>query len=614
MSSGVGVQRGRETGVSSRLMLMPEHRKAYKAGLSILPAETFVRKSSFLLTVLVLLAAFSAAQKPAAEKTEPGRRAPAASAKLLPPAVSKVARLVDPERIRAHVRFLADDLLEGRGTGQRGGDIAALYIATQFALYGLMPAGDDGTFMQKVALVGITGDPQTTVSLVPTAGQPTNLKLYDDIVAVDETQNQADDVDADLVFVGYGIEAPEYKWDDYKGEDVRGKVLLMLVNQPPSDDPSFFKGKALTYYGRWAYKYEEAARKGAAGVILVHETQMASYGWDVVKSSWSGELAYLEAGGAPKLKLASWIQLEIARKIAADSGQDLDQLMVRARSRDFQPVPLPFRVKAHMVNKVRPLVASNVVAMLPGSDPRLKDQAVLYTAHWDHFGIHPDRPSGNIYHGAIDNATGCGVLLETARAYARSSQKPKRSIIFASTAAEEQGLRGSEYLGKHPPVPAARITLALNFDMVAPYGIPEELEVAGAERTTFYLTVETMAKAFRMKIVPDSNPGAGYYYRSDHFPLAKLGIPAFWLKEGLKFEGHPRDWGEQLEKKYIQNQYHQPSDKYHADWDFSGDAKMARLGIALGWEAANQSKLIQWRPGDEFESARKASEGTGMRP
>src|SRR5581483_2073116 len=326
--------------------------------------------------------------------------------RLSPPAF-KAMQTIDPERIRAHVRFLADDLLEGRGTGQRGGDIAAQYIATQFALYELKPARDNGTYMQKVPMDGVTTLPESTFSLVPNGAQPMRLKLLDEYVASNQTQQAQSDVNADIVFVGYGIEAPEYNWNDYKNTDVKGKVLLMLVNEPPSEDPRFFKGKALTYYGRWIYKYEEAACKGAVGVIFVHKTDMASYGWEVVRNSWSGESAYLKAEDAPKLTVASWIQLDVARKLTAFSGMDLDKMMSDARSPDFRPVPLSARLQAHLVSAIRPFDSNNVIAMLPGSSPRLKDQAVLYTAHYDHLGISPNQPGDKIYNGANDNATGC---------------------------------------------------------------------------------------------------------------------------------------------------------------------------------------------------------------
>jgi Zn-dependent M28 family amino/carboxypeptidase len=525
----------------------------------------------------------------------------------LPGAAFAAIQTIDPERIRAHVRFLSHDLLEGRGTGQRGGDIAAEYIATQFALYGLKPAGDGGGYLQKVPMVGITPAPETAFSLVSSNGNTTDLKPLEQYVAYDQTQQPESEVDADIVYVGYGIEAPEYKWDDYKGADVRGKVLLMLVNEPPSDDVNFFKGKALTYYGRWTYKYEEAARRGAVGAILIHQTEMASYPWEVVRNSNSGEKSYLRLDGTPKLKAASWVQVEVAKQIAAASGMDLDKMMADARSRTFHPVTLPVKLKAHMVSKIRPFESNNVLAMLPGSDGKLKDEAVMYTAHYDHLGVRPDMPGDNIYNGANDNATGCGILLELARTYSEAGQRPRRSILFASVTAEEQGLLGSEYLGKHPPVPAGKISLDLNYDDIPPLGSPEEVEVSGSERTTFYPTIEAMAKTFRLKIRPDSRPEAGHYYRSDHFSLARVGIPAFSVNEGTKYKGHDAAWGMQQAEEYTSKHYHQPSDEYHPSMDFTGDAAMARFGFVLGWEAASQSKLVGWQKGDEFEAARMKS-------
>ncbi len=524
-----------------------------------------------------------------------------------PPAAIAAFQKIDAERIRAHVRFLSHDLLEGRGTGQRGGDIAAEYIATQFALDGLKPAGDNGTYMQKVPMVGITLAPETTFSLVAVKGSRRDLKFLSEYTAYDETQQPESNVNADIVYVGYGIQAPEYQWDDYKGVDVKGKVLLMLVNEPPSDDIKFFKGKALTYYGRWVYKYEQAARKGAVGAILIHKTDMASYPWDVVRNSDSGEKSYLKLDGSPKLQVASWIHLDAAKALAAMAGLDMDKLMADARSRDFRPVPLAVKLQAHMVSKVRPFESNNVIAMLPGSDPKLKSEAVMYTAHYDHLGIRPDMPGDNIYNGADDNASGCGVVLEIAHAYGTAAQRPRRSILFASVTAEEQGLLGSEYLGKHPPIPAGKIGLDLNYDDIPPLGSPEEVEVSGSERTTFYPTVQALAQEFRLVIRPDSHPEAGHYYRSDHFSLARVGIPAFSVNEGVKYKGHDAAWGLEQANEYTEKQYHQPSDEYHPEMDFTGDAAMARFGFALGWEAASGPKVVGWEKGDEFEPARLKS-------
>jgi Zn-dependent M28 family amino/carboxypeptidase len=557
------------------------------------------RKTGVLVAALLMLAATSATQ------TKSTR--PQATSRRLSSAAIVAMQAIRPESIETHVRFLSLDLLEGRGTGQRGGDIAAEYIAAQFALYGLKPAGDKDTYMQKVPMVGITPGADTRFSLVPAKGKPVDLKPLDEYVAYDQTQQPASDIDAEIVYVGYGIDAPEYNWDDYKGVDVKGKVLLMLVNQP-NDDPKLFHGKALTYYGRWTYKYEQAARKGAVGAILIHKTDMASYGWEVVRNSNSGEKSYLKLDGTPKLKAAAWVQLDVASNLAKSAGLDLDKMMSDARSRNFKPIPLNVRLTAHMASKVRPFESNNVIAVLPGADAKLKEEAVMYTAHYDHLGIRPDMPGDNIYNGAMDNGTGCGILLELARTYAQAAQKPRRSILFASVTAEEQGLLGSEYLGKHPPIPANKIQLDLNYDDVKPLGSPEEVQVAGAERTSFYPVVQSLATEFRFTIRPDARPEAGHFYRSDHFSLARVGIPSFSINEGMKFKHHDEAWGLAQDADYTKNHYHQPSDEYHPGMDYTSDAAMARFGFALGWEAANQPNQVTWKKGDEFEKARLASQ------
>jgi len=553
--------------------------------------------SIFLCVVLTLSLAIANASRPSAPSTSIH----------LPPAVFSAMNKINADHIRADVRFLSHDLLEGRGTGQRGGDLAAEYIATQFQLAGLKGAGDHASFFQRVPMVGVTPAPETTFELV-SKNDSMRLKALDDYVAYDRTQHPFNDIEADIVYVGYGIEAPEYNWDDYKGVDVRGKVLLMLVNEPTSDDPKFFKGRALTYYGRWTYKFEQAARKGAVGAILIHKTEMASYPWEVVRNSNSGEKSYLKAE-SPQLKAAGWIQLEVAKRLARVCGMDISRMIDEANSRDFHPVSLPARLKAHMVSKIRPFSSNNVVAVLPGADPKLKDEAVIYTAHYDHLGIRPDMPGDNIYNGARDNATGCGILLELARVFAQSPARPRRSILFASVTAEEQGLLGSQYLGEHPPIPAARISLDLNFDDIPPLGEPEEVEVSGAERTTFYPTVEALARAFRLAIQPDSHPEAGHYYRSDHFSLARVGVPSFSINEGMKYKHHNTDWGMHQAEEYTNKHYHQPSDEYDPSMDFTGDMVMARFGFALGWGAASDPKPVGWQAGDEFEAARKKSQG-----
>ena len=512
-------------------------------------------------------------------------------------------------RIRAHVKFLSSDLLEGRGMGQHGSDIAAEYIATQFALDGLKPAGDQGTYFQEVPMVSVTTLPDTTFSLVPKTGEPLQLKNLDDFVVHNETQTEVADIDAPIVFVGYGITAPEYKWDDYKGVELKGKVAVLFVNEPTSDDPKFFKGKALTYYGRWTYKFEETARHGAVATMIIHRRDLASYGWEVVRNSNGKDKSYLRLDGTPHLQGASWIQLDIAKKLAAMSQMDVDHMFQQAQSRDFKPVELPVRLKAHVASTVRPFNSKNVLAMLPGSDPQRRDETVMYTAHYDHLGIDTSAKGDNIYNGAIDNATGCGILLELAHAWAFADRLGAipRSVLFAAVTAEEQGLLGSEFLGKHFATPVGKVALDLNYDALAPIGEPEEVEVSGAERTTFYPIVEKSAQKYGLAIRPDALPEAGHYYRSDHFSLARVGIPSFSVSEGMKFKGHDEAWGKAQAKDYVEHHYHQPSDEYRPEMDFTGLAKVAEFGYDLGLQAASQPALIQWQTGDEFESARKKS-------
>ncbi|HEY4443357.1 MAG TPA: M28 family peptidase, partial [Steroidobacteraceae bacterium] len=346
----------------------------------------------------------------------------------LPVNVAAAMRDIDPERIRAHVRFLSDDLLEGRGTGARGGDVAAKYIATQFALDGLKPAGDDGGYLQKVEFTGEHTLPATASSLQPQHGKALGLRLGEDYVVSNQTQAGSVDIDAPIVFAGYGIEAPEYRWNDFKGVDVAGKVVLVIVNEPPSKDPKFFNAEAMTYYGRWTYKFEEAARKGAVGALIIHRTDLASYGWGVVRNSWSGESVYLRNDKDPKLKAASWIQLDVARQLFSASGLNLDDMMASAGKRGFKARELPVRFKAHIVSAVRNFNSYNVLGWVPGTDAGEPSQAVIYSAHYDHLGIDPTMSGDNIYNGAVDNGTGVGILLELAHAYASSRARPPHPV------------------------------------------------------------------------------------------------------------------------------------------------------------------------------------------
>ncbi len=437
-------------------------------------------------------------------------------------------------------------------------------------------------------MVGIQIQPESTYSLIPAKGDPLTWRFKDDIVAMDELADTSTTIDAPLVWMGYGIDAPNSTGPTTRTSTSRAKSCsCWSTSRPPTIRNSSPARRSPTTDAGPQVRTGRA--HGTAGVLLIHKTEMASYGWDVVRNSWSGERSYLRNDSAPKLKIASWIQLDVARKLMQECGKNLDNEMGAAAKPGFKAELLPARFKAHIVSKVRPFDSNNVVAVLPGSDPKLRDQGVMYTAHYDHFGIVPGMPGDNIFNGAQDNATGVAIVLELARVFAESKTPPKRSMYFVSVTAEEQGLLGSENSGKHPPVPAKDLSLDLNFDDIPPLGIPQEVSVSGAERTTFYPTVESTAKAFGLAIIPDPNPNAGHYYRSDHFSLARVGVPAFSVGSGMLYAGHDRQWGIQKAKDYVTNDYHHPSDEYHPDMDFRTDADIARFGVALGWEAANQT-------------------------
>jgi Zn-dependent M28 family amino/carboxypeptidase len=540
------------------------------------------------------------------------------------PANTPLARaeaLVSASNIRAQDKFISDDLFEGRYPGLRGGELAAKYIATQFALDGLEPAGDNGTYFQQVNFVGMKVDPeQTSFILEPAHGSAQPLKFGSDFVVSNQTLTDVTKLNAPIVFVGYGVTAPEFGWNDYAGIDVRGKVVMCVVGDPPSDDPKFFAGKALTYYGRWTYKFEQAARMGAVGMLIIHRTDLASYGWDVVQHSNSGERTFLRDDVNPRLQAASWIQLDVARNIFAMSGLDLDKEFDAAGTRGFKAVELPVDIKATVTSTVRRFQSPNVVGMLPGANVGLTanqpcagickgpDQAVLYTAHYDHLGFIPGMAGDNIYNGAADNGTGVAMILEMARAFSAAKLNLPHSILFAAVTAEEQGLLGSEYLGQHPPVPASQIALDINYDMLLPIGVQQEINVNGAQRTTFYPEVEATAKRFGVALVPDPRPEAGSYYRSDHFSLSRVGIPAFSVDAGTLYEGHDHAWGIAKERDFNDHHYHDFSDNFDPAWDFAGDAKLVRFGMDLGWQVIHAPHTVEWNHGDEFEAARKATE------
>jgi len=512
--------------------------------------------------------------------------------------------------LRAHVKFLADDLLEGRGPGARGGLLAAKYIAAQFEALGLEPAADHSYF-QLVQMIGSRPDPSNKLT-IKTGASSMDFKSGDEFVAGSDVEQTEVAVNGDLVFVGYGVHAPEANWDDYKGVDVRGKVLLMMVNDPPATatEPNLFGGKALTYYGRWTYKYEEAARRGAAGAILIHTNESAGYGWSVIRNSWGAErFGLLPDAATPALKMKAWVTDEVAKKIAQSGGFDLNQLRQQAASRSFKPVTLNAKVDTMLRMQVQRLTSPNVVGIFRGNDPTLKNEFVTFSAHWDHLGIRPDQPGDNIYNGAVDNATGISGILAIAKACAALTIKPKRSILFIATTAEEQGLLGAEYYSRNPLVPLKDTVANINIDSMNVLGQTTDITPLGADRSTLGKFIEEVAKEHNVTVSPDARPEQGSFYRSDHFPFAKAGVPAVSFNSGSKFVGHSESWAAEQFADYNQHRYHQPADEYSANWDFTGMIQQARLAFLIGLRVANANETPQWNKGDEFERARLKSLG-----
>lgn len=517
------------------------------------------------------------------------------------------AQDISASRIRTQVKFLSSDYFTGRGPGSRGGEMAAEYIATQFALAGLKPAGDQETYLQAVPLVGVMTLPQASLSAVK-GGLSIEFERLDEWIGDNQRQTAAGSFEGEAVFVGHGIVAPEFQWNDYKDADVRGKVVVLFTNEPASDDPKFFGGRALTYYGRWTYKYEQALRQGALGAVIIHTTPTAGYGWDVLRGSGAREqLSVMLTPGAPALAFAGWLSTEAGEKLLSLAGRQVEELLKASESRDFRPIPLGVSIRGNLPSRTREVRTHNVVGVVPGSDPALASEAVVFTAHWDHLGIGVPVAGDTIYNGAVDNATGCGIVLEMARAWAALPKKPRRSAVFLAVTSEEAGLLGSNYYGLHPAFPAGKTALNINYDQILPLGRTTDVVVVGAERTTAWPVVQNVARRMNLAISPDPHPEQGEYYRSDHFSLAHVGIPAFSVSQGTHFAGKPADFGIQAFEVFNALHYHQPSDEFHEDWDFSGLAELARFGFQIGIEVASQGRLPTWHAGDEFLAAREKS-------
>jgi Zn-dependent M28 family amino/carboxypeptidase len=497
----------------------------------------------------------------------------------------------------AHLRFLASDLLEGRAPATRGGRLAAEYIAAQFQALGLQPAGVNGTYFQPVALVGMT--PQPTFSWGPAGSTPESLAYRDAFVAWAERPEADIAADGEVVFVGYGIRAPEWQWDDYKGVDLKGKILLMLVNDPGLVDTTVFLGKILTYYGRWTYKLEEAARQGALGAILIHTTESATYPWEVVRGSWSVEQFKLDQPQSPSLAFAGWVTESSVRAALTKGGLNLDALSRAAARRDFRPVPTGLRASLRVHSGLRRVESENVAARLPGRDPRLASQAVLITAHWDHKGIGPIIRGDSIYNGAEDNASGVAAILGVAKSLTQLP-RPARSIVFVSTTAEESGLLGSEAYVQRPLLPLAQTAAVLNLDVTNLRGATRDIGALGMDRSTLGPVFQAAARA--ESLAAESQPDVrGSFFRSDHFPFARSGVPALSIKPGIDFVGQTKGWGEEQESVYNQQRYHQPSDEYRSTFRYAGLAQQVRVTVRAARAIANDPAMPRWLPSSEFQ-------------
>lgn len=513
---------------------------------------------------------------------------------------------ISEKAIRAHIRFLADDLLEGRGPGSRGDQLAQRYISSQLQSFGAKPAAPNGTWYQPVPLIGFQATPPESISL-KNKGQSLTLKQLDDYVIT--SGRPADHVgfnDAELVFVGYGIQAPEYSWDDYKDVDVNGKVVV-IMNNDPSDDPNLFAGRRRLYYGRWDYKYATAAKQGAVGAIIIHTTPSAGYPYQVVQTSWSGEEFQLKGGTGPTMEMRGWFSEDAARRAIELSGYDLDKLRLAAEERNFKPVNLGTKLSVAMNCKSREQSTANVIGVIPGSDPKLKKEIVVFMAHHDHIGIAAERDERGdvIYNGAVDNASGVSGLLAIADAVSNLKPPPKRSIMFAAVGAEEQGLLGSAHFAANPPVPAGYLTAVINIDGLNILGPTRDINVIGLGKSSMDEFVQHVATWQKRIVTPDHFPDRGYYYRSDQFSLAKIGVPGVYLHSGIQVIGKPEGWGKRQQEEWVETKYHQTSDEYDANWDLRGAVQDVRLLFHVGLLAANEQALPAWVPGDEFEAARK---------
>jgi Zn-dependent M28 family amino/carboxypeptidase len=527
----------------------------------------------------------------------------------LPPGAQEAANVITKGTLEGPVRFLADDLLEGRAPSHRGDELAVRYVASVMEALGLQPGGPDGGWEQRFEIVGLTTHAPETWAF-HAGGKDVSLGFWSDFIAATGVQQPEVSIpDAELVFVGYGIQAPEYTWDDFKGADLKGKILLML-NNDPDWDPNLFAGARRLYYGRWTYKYESAARQGAVGAIIIHTTPSAGYGWKVVQNSWTGEQFELPAGPEPRVKVQAWTTEDATRKLLAAAGFDLDALVAKARSRAFKPVPLGIRTSLHFTTTITKATTANVLGLIPGSDPVLKHQVVIFSAHHDHLGIgKPDATGDTIYNGAVDNASGVAQVLAIAKAFAALPQPPRRSVLFAIVSCEESGLLGSAYYATHPTFPVADIAADVNFDAANIFGRTRDVALVGKGKSTLDQTLEAVA-ALQGRVVNDEPfPDRGAYYRSDQFSFAQVGVPGLYFKGGVDYIGREPGWGVRVTNEWVAAHYHQPSDQLTPSWNFDGMIEDTRLGFLAGLAVAQADSMPTWMPGDEFAKLRGPAAG-----
>ena len=564
------------------------------------------------LALLVSLAGACAQVNETTNQT-PASPTPAVAAGL-PAEIKSAADSINTDDLLRHIKALSSDEFEGRGPGTHGEELSVNYISEQFKRIGLKPGNPDGTYVQKVPLAGFKAEPTLSIKA---GDRALSYNFPDDYVAVSRRLVPETKVEnSDIVFVGYGVVAPEYNWDDFKGMDVKGKTIVMLVNDPPVPDPSnpaeldknTFKGTAMTYYGRWTYKYEEASRHGAAAAFIVHETGPAGYPYEVVRSSRSQENFDIQTPDKNMnfVGIEGWLTLERAKELFAAAGQDFDALKKSAASRDFKPVALNAKASVTLKNTLRTIDSQNVVGLLEGSDPQLKNEYVIYTAHWDHLGKNDKMQGDQIYNGARDNASGVADLLEIAEAFTKLQSPPKRSILFLAVTAEEKNLLGAKYYATHPLYPLDKTLADINVDSANVWGHTTDITIVGLGNSTLDDIAGQVATQQGRTVRPDPEPQKGFFYRSDHFEFAKQGVPALYINAGVEYPGKPENWGKQKHEEYDTNDYHKPTDEVKPDWDLLGAAEDAQLIFAVGHAVAQGDKFPEWKPGTEFKAKRDA--------